>query len=209
LADLQQILHVLHWSYVFGPIREGIRTHLIQVAIKYIIFYSAFWIGFVLLFWYIGHPFLAVGATVIYCGLIGGFVSSQRRMQTIPTGGDPLTSIYELKNGQYFLWFAPLTGGIFALVLMLIFMGRILQGIIFPEFSNLDPGRVLLQVIHGNNWVFTSTLLPKTSADYALLFLWSFIAGFAERFVPDAVDRLTTRAEAASQTPAATPAVVK
>jgi hypothetical protein len=47
-------------------------------------------------------------------------------------------------------------------------------------------------VPHGG-WAFPHGLLPSSSTDYALLFLWCFIAGFAERFIPDRVDELVKR----------------
>lgn len=193
LADLQELLRFIHWSYFFTPIREGIRTQIIRKAVVWMVAYTIVWS--LACYWFTkpdnGSYFQALIATVVYSGLIGGYISSQRRMQMIPTEGDPLSSVYELQNGQYFLWFAPLTGAVFAMVLMLLFISGILQGKIFPAFSPLSTNS-------GQNpmsyWAFTQ-LLPKTSADYALLFLWSFIAGFAERFVPDALDRIISRAE--------------
>jgi hypothetical protein len=142
-----------------------------------------------ILYWCNGYhaSFVAMMICVVYCGTIGGFVSSQRRMQSIPIDGDPLISVFGLDNAGYYLWLSPLLGAIFAVLLTLMFIGGILKGTIFPEFLS-STGKAGLPFFD-----FTWNTLPKVSDDYGKLFVWTFIAGFAERLVPDSIDRLTSK----------------
>jgi hypothetical protein len=72
-----------------------------------------------------------------------------------------------------------------------MFVGGILKGSIFPEFALVsDVGAQGLSFFH-----FTWYTLPKNSEEYGKLFLWAFIAGFAERLVPDSLDRLASKLE--------------
>jgi hypothetical protein len=192
-ARLQQILRALHWSYTFGPLREKRRVRLIEEAMLVMVFATAVLAGILILLRNIdngqGHPFFAVLATAVYAGIMGGMVSCTRRLSEVPTSGDALGSIYALKNSRYVLYFAPLTGAVFAVVTMLLFMGQVLKGMVFPSFPDLAATGAV-----SGQWQFTRYLLPASSKDYALLFLWCFIAGFAERFIPDTLTDLTQRA---------------
>ncbi len=189
LADLQQLLYFIHWNYFFTPIRESLRTNIVKWAAGIMAIVTIVWVGMI---WWLNQPpntsasgmhtSIALLITVVYAGMMGGFISSQRRMQTVPTDGDALSSFYTLENGRYFLWFSPLTGAVFAVVLMILFMSGLVKGGLFPELDGTG-------------------LLPKAvPKDYALLFFWSFVAGFAEQFVPDALDHFISRGQEAIRT---------
>jgi len=191
-ARLLQVLRTLHWSYTFGPLREKRRVQLIERGMWLILTATLALAGIVVLLntIYRGqHPFYAVIATVVYAGVMGGAVSCARRLAGVPTRSDALGSIYALENSRYVLYFAPLTGAVFAVITMLLFVGGVLSGIIFPTFATASAA-----LTSSGPWPFTTFLLPQASKDYALLFLWCFISGFAERFIPDTLDQLTQRA---------------
>jgi hypothetical protein len=125
---------------------------------------------------------------VAFAGALGGFVSLQRRIQMIPTDGDPLVSIFELQNGMFSVYLAPLLGATFAIVLFFIFLGGYLSGALFPAFT--------LPSLSLGSFVWPGARM--SGPVFAQLMIWSFVAGFAERFVPDTLTRLVDRGREAS-----------
>ena len=190
-ARVLEILRTLHWSYAFGPIRERNRVSLIKMAMLVMVAATVIMGVLVAIFRSLDQPFLAMLVSVVYAGVMGGAVSCARRLGDVSTTDDALGSIYALKNSRYVLIFAPMTGAVFAVVTLLLFMGKLMTGSLFPAFAELTVGGPA-----NSGWAFTRALLPTASSGYALLFLWCFIAGFAERFIPDTLDALTKRAAA-------------
>jgi hypothetical protein len=112
-------------------------------------------------------------------GLIGGFVSIQQRIKNV--GEEEL----ELLSRSWFqILLIPVYGGIFALVLYLTFLSRIIEGPLFPAFSvpvfSVPPSTDDLKNLF-------ATTYPSTGADFGKLIFWCFVAGFSERFVPQII----------------------
>lgn len=188
-ADLRRVLDILHWYYSLIPIRDRLRKSLTVTCLVMVLAYT--WVLAAILMWCSWHNanFLAMLSTILYCGIMGGFVSSQRRMQSIPNEEDPLISVFGLDNAGYYLWLSPLLGSIFAVVLATMFAAGLLKGTLFPDFYIAQGGvHQGLPFFH-----FTWSTLPKSGEEYAKLFVWAFIAGFAERLVPDSLDRLASK----------------
>jgi hypothetical protein len=183
-ADLQRILELLHWYYSLLPLRNALRIDYIVNCIFWIIGYT---VTLGLLFtasqyWH-WDPCVGLFASVVYFGTIGGYVSSLRRLQDLQFGkGDPIVGIYGLKSAAYFMWLSPMLGAIFAVILVLLFVGGVLTGSVFPAFQTPESVNGLSEFVKGLSFVKPN--------DYALLLLWSFVAGFAERFVPDNLDKM-------------------
>lgn len=109
------------------------------------------------------------------CGILGGLISLQRRVKTLS-----LVDL-ELLNGSWsHILLSPLTGGFLAALLYTIFISELLTSDLFPAFT-LDPtdtarpGTVEFQDI--------IRVRANTVQDYAKLLVWSFIAGYSEKFV--------------------------
>lgn len=124
---------------------------------------------------------------VFLSGLMGGFVSIQQRLPTIE-----LSELRELSNSWLSILLIPINGGIFAFVLMLMFVSGILEGALFPKYEHppIDQEHLVASFAQ---WL--TTTFPKTGPDIAKLLFWSFVAGFSERLVPQIIRKTTDKTE--------------
>jgi hypothetical protein len=88
----------------------------------------------------------------------------------------------------YFAWKCSVAVA-FALVLYLVFMGGIISGGLFPDFPNRAANYVGIRS-------FVQNVNPGTNADFAKLLMWSFVAGFSEKFVPNLIAKLEGQSRA-------------
>lgn len=133
---------------------------------------------------------------VFIAGLLGGFVSIQQRLPKIS-----LEELKVLSSSWVSITLIPINGGIFALVLMLVFAGNILQGQFFPTYPDTFH-------IHDTTsfYYWLAHDFPVNGTDVAKLLFWSFAAGFSERLVPQIIRRTAAEAEdAAGGKPAKVP----
>ncbi|MEQ1764528.1 MAG: hypothetical protein ABL984_15465 [Pyrinomonadaceae bacterium] len=286
--DLKDLLGRMYLEYAILPIREERLTNLTWVAARLCLFSLIALLGILGILFFaplfeivflgensggIQSRFQALSETrklssltifvVVISGAMGGFVSALQRIQSPPSEGDSLYNLSLLFHGSYSVFVSPITGGIFAIILYLLFTSGTLSGSFFPNmYTSIGTFTELKEAVpkpsptvapaNSNSAAANTTANTNTSAttepgqapgniestdqtatnsqsgantkakpspqptamtkpvpergidiftflaesgpargqDYALLIVWCFIAGFAERFVPDALDRL-------------------
>jgi len=129
---------------------------------------------------------LSVFGAVMMFGIFGGFVSVQRRLKQLTHEDLEL-----LATSWPYVFLSPVTGGALAVILYLMFIGKILAGDLFPAF------------VAGNTTATDFSRLLECTAkdysDYAKLMFWAFVAGFSESFVTDIISSFAKSAQ--SKTP--------
>lgn len=304
--DIKDLLSRLFLLYEILPVREAELKRLTwRAAMICLIAMAVLFVVVIGMFWFDPDPennrkslipSLAIFVVAI-AGAMGGFVSALQRIQRQPSGGDSFYNLAKLYYASYSVFIAPITGGIFAILLYLMFAAGVLEGSFFPSIytppvgynnakkptntsrvsssivtadnanvspaSNTVPGATTTNASNatanaspnaspsstasdaGANAdakqsqagstgktkenmgtgsanesadkssakpastptpptktepansvgirVFLAESGPSTGKAYAMLILWCFIAGFAERFVPDALDRLVSQ----------------
>jgi hypothetical protein len=123
-------------------------------------------------------------------GALGGFVSALRRLYAFQRVF-PQNFFRTMRRINLYLivysMIPSLVGAIGAVVLYMIFASGLVKGDLFPAFemSPVDQKQDAFQN-------FIANWQPSGPIDYAKALVWSFIAGFSERFVPDLLDRFAS-----------------
>lgn len=159
-----------------------LTKRLIVMTVIAVLFFSAvFGISF-----FFSQRFMLTWAGFL-CGIVGGFVSIQQRIKTVSN-----EELVLLTKSWFQILLIPVFGGIFSLVLYCLFLSEIISGSLFPNFyipeptnSNPDTSFIID--------VFTKTY-PSKGQDLAKFLFWSFVAGFSERFVPQVISNVASKA---------------
>ncbi len=181
-ADIDFLLGELHLLYTLMPAREKLRGMLVERAalVMLVTMLATTVLGIILRYANRVEIFPLV-LTIIF-GSIGGYIGMVRRLQAIPANNDPTANFLDLRYGKMSVILAPISGAVFAVVLLLLFASGILTGTLFPVFKTVaQPLDFFVSLSLDNN------------TNYAKLLIWSFIAGFAECLVPDTLDRIAAR----------------
>lgn len=134
---------------------------------------------------------------IFIAGTVGGVVNSFRRIQKLSLSpvrkSNPMTG--SLVTIQIYV--SPFVGGVFAIVLYLIFMSGLIKGSLFPAFQSAEGSFTTFRE-------FAAQTMPATHGDMAKAIVWAFIAGFSEGLVPNFISKLTKEAhqEPAAKSPA-------
>jgi hypothetical protein len=180
LADLEVLLQDLFWHYQMSTAWERqsgkfANNGWLFLLIMLIVLTAV--VPFLLsklvskLSWPLDWSVILTASAVAFSGALGGFLSMLRRLKKVSDEMHRSSQLIAIESSRIAIILqAMLTGSAFALVLWLMFAGGFLAGNLFPKevkggaASLLDP-------------------------EMAKLLVWSFIAGFAERFVPDLLDK--------------------
>lgn len=130
---------------------------------------------------------IPISILVVLAGAVGGVANNFRRMQKLPLHewGELDSTTRWLMTLQ--IYASPVIGGLFAYVLYFAFEAELLQGSLFPKFTMSDSFSSIKS--------YAEQVRPATNGDASKAFFWSFVAGFAEGFVPNIIDKVAKQAE--------------
>lgn len=209
-ADTVALLNYVHARYVMNIARETVvarqRAVLLlrvrRVALAYFLTLGVVWVLRTSLAHSVDvRPDLAwrtgaVVASLFALGYLGSIVSVAQRLGDAVEAnilkGDPVFVIGGLAIGQRAMDVGMLLGGLFAFILYWIFAGGLgqqigLSGGVFPVLAG--GGCTRSSAADG----FALAVGFCGQADLFRMFLFAFVAGYAERLVPDVLDAISKR----------------
>src|SRR5262245_36397282 len=74
----------------------------------------------------------------VFAGMVGALVSMQQRSQAAPCDGGSIHNFANLTHGGLGIFLSPISGGIFAALLYLMFASGLLKGTFFPQITTLN-----------------------------------------------------------------------
>lgn len=119
-------------------------------------------------------------------GATGAAVSTTMRLHQINPRHEPLLTWLSLERGKTSLWVAPILGAVFGLLMLLFFRAGLVQGELFPRLDSWQ----WMSIGPDSGTAICNTHPCSAIRDIAKLLIWAFAAGWAERLIPDVLNKL-------------------
>jgi len=124
---------------------------------------------------------------VFFAGALGGITNTYMRLKNMPIEAlkqNDLSKLIAISQ----VYATPMVAGTFAIVAHVLFASGMLEGALFPKFSDSSTN-------YNNLNAMFNSYKPATYADAAKMIVWGFIAGFSEKMIPNILDRLAEEGE--------------
>ena len=194
-AQTDEILASMHWYLLFSRARDRRLYELMKlsIAILLLITLAVLACAATKIMDTTGSKTAEIASFSVFLlmGGLGAATSVAWRLQnllTVPPSlpETHLTDLGGLKYGGQGVLISVGCGVVFSFVLYMLFAGGVLTGSLFPTIrSPTEPSPAGLPLS-----TFFSNSGPEKGTDYAKLLFWLFLSGFAEKFVPDVLDRI-------------------
>ncbi len=115
---------------------------------------------------------------IIAAAILGSLVNQPFRDNQESGSNNPTTLIL------YLAWKAAVAI-VFAIIINLIFISGVVSGSLFPGFEGTDD-------TYSSMIDWAVNVDPRLNSDMAKMLLWSFLAGFSEKLVPNMISKIFT-----------------
>jgi hypothetical protein len=189
-SDLLQLLAEVQWLYATVGVQHGVRNRLLRNLAIGSLFLVGVPAAVTIAAIFVAHRDFSIPGLVIVmmCGALGGLVSTYRRVYGLPLDGNPAVNLVVLDRSKALIYLSPAIGAVFAAVFYVLLISGLVSGELFPAVDTPGPSEGATTVTFAE---FVTLTAPRAGVDIAKLMVWSFIAGFAERLVPDTIERLS------------------
>lgn len=126
-----------------------------------------------------GESGLSIAFFLMFSAAVGGSIDLSFRTTRLLAESNKATALLNI------VW-KLLVSMALALTTYILFQSGIVQGSLFPQFASVDDS-------YTNMIDYLNNVKPLHNVDTAKALVWSFIAGYSERFVPDMLSKVRAR----------------
>ena len=125
------------------------------------------------------------------CGASGSIVGNYRKLSLLGADGEATKQALGTPAVVLQLYVSPLIGGIFAMLAWTAFFSGLLKGVLFPNIIV----RAGVKDLYDNFHNLMANTYPEHYSDAMKGVFWAFVAGYSEKFVPNAIDQVAHNAQ--------------